>query len=82
MRPSVQRSCAVDRALSAADAAAVRTGVDPSSAIVAEAHARQADLVVLGVRQRSSLERLIYGSVAAEVTKRARCSVLITPITS
>lgn len=68
--------------LSTPGAAAVRTGADPSSAIVTEAHARQADLVVVGVRQRSRLERLFYGSVAAEVTTRATCSVLIAPIAS
>jgi nucleotide-binding universal stress UspA family protein len=63
-------------------AAEVRLGVDPASAIVTEAHDRQADLVVVGVRQRSRLERLVYGSIAAQVVKRAGCSVLVAPVTS
>gem|GEM_PF-4791355 len=62
--------------------AAIRTGVDASSAIVDEARDRQVDLVIVGVRQRSLLERWIFGSVPAKVAKRANCSVLIAPLAS
>ncbi len=66
--------------LSMSGTAAVRTGVDHAAAIVAEAQESQADLIVVGVKQRSRLERLIHGSVAAQVVERAPCSVLVAPI--
>ncbi len=53
-----------------------REGVDVDDAIVAEAAHGGHDLVLLGVRPRSSDTRF-YGVVAAEVLGRAPCSVVL-----
>jgi nucleotide-binding universal stress UspA family protein len=57
---------------------AVRTGY-PDREIVAEAEAWGADLVVLGTHGRGGFARLLLGSVAAEVLRRAPSSVLVVP---
>ena len=50
---------------------------EPATALVATAEERGADLIVLGsIHDRSLADRLL-GSTADEVTKRARCDVLI-----
>lgn len=59
----------------------VRTEVDPVDAILAEARACDADLVVVGTHRRSWLNRLLRGSIAAQVVNRAKRSVLVTPLT-
>jgi len=56
----------------------LRTGM-PRHEIVAELEERGADLVVLGTHGRSGFERLLLGSVAADVARRANTSVLIVP---
>lgn len=56
----------------------VRTG-DAAEQIVAEAEAWDADLVVLGTHGRTGLPRLLIGSVAESVLRRARCDVLVVP---
>lgn len=56
----------------------VRTGM-PRHEIVAELEERPADLVVLGTHGRSGFERLLLGSVAADVSRRANSSVLVVP---
>jgi nucleotide-binding universal stress UspA family protein len=48
--------------------------------IVALAAEVQAELVVVGTRSRSGLARLMRGSVAEQVARRARCSVLVVPV--
>ncbi len=58
--------------------AKLRTGM-PRHEIVAELEERPADLVVLGTHGRSGFERLLLGSVAADVARRANTSVLIVP---
>lgn len=60
--------------------AVVRQEVNPVDAILSEARERDADLVVVGTRQRGWFDRLICGSVAAQVVNRARRSVLVTPL--
>jgi nucleotide-binding universal stress UspA family protein len=58
-------------------AAALLVDGEPSAALITVAEQRDADLVVLGAaRERSVAERLL-GTVATEVTKRARCDVLV-----
>lgn len=56
----------------------IRTG-RPSEEILAEIHDRAVDLVILGTHGRSGLERFMLGSVASDVTRDARCSVIIVP---
>lgn len=47
--------------------------------IVARAHALPADLVVIGTHGRSGFERLVLGSVAERVLRKAECPVLSVP---
>lgn len=51
----------------------------PSEEILAEIHERAVDLVILGTHGRSGLERFMLGSVASDITRDARCSVIIVP---
>ncbi|HET9344409.1 MAG TPA: universal stress protein [Candidatus Limnocylindrales bacterium] len=52
---------------------------DPAEAIVEASQAEEADLIVLGSRARTSLRRLILGSVSSEVVRRAICQVMVVP---
>ncbi len=56
----------------------IRTG-RPSEEILAEIHEREVDLVILGTHGRTGLERFMLGSVASDITRDARCSVIIVP---
>lgn len=56
----------------------IRTG-KPSEEILSELHDREVDLVILGTHGRSGLERFMLGSVASDITRDARCSVIIVP---
>lgn len=58
----------------------LETAVLPGEArfeILRELGERPADLVVLGTHGRSGLDRLVLGSVAATVARKAPCSVLL-----
>lgn len=59
-------------------AACVRFGV-PDEAIVHEARAWSADLLVLGTHGRRGAARFLVGSVAETVLRHAPCSVLVIP---
>lgn len=48
----------------------------PSEVIVAQAEARNTDLIVLGTHGRTGLGRLLLGSVAERVLRAAKCPVL------
>lgn len=48
-------------------------------AILDEAKSLSADLIVLGTHGRSGLDRLLLGSVAERVLRKARCPVLTVP---
>jgi nucleotide-binding universal stress UspA family protein len=50
---------------------------EPAPAIVREAKALGAGLIVLGTHGRRAFERIFLGSVAIEVAQRAHCSVVI-----
>jgi nucleotide-binding universal stress UspA family protein len=52
---------------------------DPVEALVAAAFETGADLIVVGARGRSFLERTLRGSVAVRLVARASCPVLVTP---
>jgi|SRR5712691_4742106 len=50
---------------------------DPAETIVELAEQRGADLIVVGTREPTILERLLGQSVSAGVSRRAHCDVLI-----
>jgi nucleotide-binding universal stress UspA family protein len=54
----------------------VRVG-DPAGEIVAAASEWNADLIAMGTRGRTGLQRLLLGSVARNVLQHAPCSVLV-----
>ena len=60
--------------------AVVSHEANSADAILREARARDADVVVVGARRPSWFERLRRGSVPSRVVDRARRSVLVTPI--
>jgi universal stress protein A len=49
---------------------------DPATAIVEAADQENADLIVIGTHGRTGLTRLLMGSVAEAVVRRAKCPVL------
>jgi universal stress protein A len=49
---------------------------DPATAIVHAAEKEEADLIVMGTHGRSGLSRLLMGSVAETVIRKAKCPVL------
>ncbi len=50
---------------------------EPAEKICQQARDLGADLIVLGSRRHSRIERLLLGSVSSAVTGRAPCSVLV-----
>ncbi len=52
---------------------------DPATAIVDQAVAQRADIVVLGTHGRSGFERFMIGSIAEKVLRKAPCPVLTVP---
>jgi nucleotide-binding universal stress UspA family protein len=61
------------------DAVLAAEAGDPSRTIVDQAVTIPADLVVMGTHGRGGFERLIVGSVAEKVLRRAPCPVLTVP---
>jgi nucleotide-binding universal stress UspA family protein len=53
----------------------------PADLILAQAENSRVDLIVLGSHSRGPLSHLFLGSVADGVLQRARCPVLIVPLT-
>jgi nucleotide-binding universal stress UspA family protein len=51
----------------------------PAHCIVAEAHRRQPDLIVMGSHARHGIARAVFGSVAETVLRQAGVAVLIEP---
>lgn len=49
----------------------------PASELVLEADRIEADLIIVGARGHSAVERLLIGSVASEVVDQAHCPVLV-----
>jgi nucleotide-binding universal stress UspA family protein len=54
----------------------VLEGSDPAETIVAEAEARSAVVIVIGLRHRTAVGKLLMGSVAQRILLDARCPVL------
>nr|WP_275072565.1 universal stress protein [Petrachloros mirabilis] len=50
---------------------------DPSEEIIRLANLYQAELIVLGSRGLTGVERILRGSVSSQVVSDARCSVLV-----
>jgi nucleotide-binding universal stress UspA family protein len=50
---------------------------DPVDEIVRLADSVSADVILIGVHDASGLERLLLGSVAENIVRRARCSVFV-----
>lgn len=50
---------------------------DPTTEILAEAERRSADLIVMGTHGRTGLSRMLMGSVAENVARKAPCPVLL-----
>lgn len=57
--------------------AALLIDADPAKALVSTAAERGADLIVLGAIHDRSLADRVLGTTATEVTKHARCDVLV-----
>ncbi|HYE58627.1 MAG TPA: universal stress protein, partial [Rhodothermales bacterium] len=53
---------------------------DPATAIVEDARAMGADVILLGHHRHGLLERLLTGSVARRVLEHAPCPVLVVPL--
>lgn len=69
---------AVDDAADALDAdETVKAVGDPVERIVATAEEIEADLIVVGTRDRGAVERFFSGSVSRDVVDKAPCSVLV-----
>jgi nucleotide-binding universal stress UspA family protein len=52
---------------------------EPARGLVEHAEAQQANLIVMGTHGRGPIQRIFLGSVAAAVTRRANCPVLMIP---
>lgn len=57
----------------------VRQGDDAAELIIEEAGNIKADLIITGRRGRQGLNRLLMGSVTANVIAKAACNVLVVP---
>jgi nucleotide-binding universal stress UspA family protein len=53
---------------------------DPAGVILRVAHATPCDLIVMGTHGRTGLGRLLMGSVAEEVVRKAPCPVLTVKV--
>jgi nucleotide-binding universal stress UspA family protein len=78
LRDDLRAFAAAEAALGVAFDVDVRQGF-PASEIDAHAREMPADLIVLGTHGRSGVERLVLGSVAERVLRRAPCPVLTVP---
>jgi nucleotide-binding universal stress UspA family protein len=59
------------------DAETAEPAGNTADAIIALAREAEADLIVVGSRHRRLVERLLFGSVSAELVVKAPCDVLV-----
>jgi nucleotide-binding universal stress UspA family protein len=52
----------------------------PADAIIQEARARNSDLIIIGIHEKTGLLRLLQRNTAARVIRRAPCPVLVVSI--
>jgi nucleotide-binding universal stress UspA family protein len=52
---------------------------DPAESIVEASISERVDVIVLGCRPRTSIRRLLQGSVSAQVSRTAPCEVVVVP---
>jgi len=52
-------------------------GVSPADLIIQAAEKENCDLIVMGRRAKTGMDRLVIGSVASKVVSHAKCSVLV-----
>jgi nucleotide-binding universal stress UspA family protein len=60
-----------------ADATFLLFDGDAADGILSAAEAEDADLIIVGTRGRSGVERSLLGSVSDQVVRRSRCPVLV-----
>jgi nucleotide-binding universal stress UspA family protein len=53
---------------------------DPSEEIIRLANIYQADLIVIGSRGLTGMNRILQGSVSSQVVENAHCSVLVVKL--
>jgi nucleotide-binding universal stress UspA family protein len=71
-----RRGARVARTAGVQVAGSVSIGNIPAR-LATEAHARRLDLLVMGTHGRKGLERLLFGSIAADTVRNASCPVLV-----
>jgi nucleotide-binding universal stress UspA family protein len=76
-RTRLEDSAAKSRRVHAGVVLGHLTAGDPCQEILEAAARLKADLVIVGTHARSGLDRLILGSVAEHVVRRASCPVLV-----
>lgn len=79
LRHRSARLARVSDGIASGASSVVRAEPSAADAILAEARARDADLVVVGTNATTPQDRVAAGSVAAEVVNRAARSVLVMP---
>jgi nucleotide-binding universal stress UspA family protein len=73
---------ALDLPATAPGAVVVAASGDPSTAIIDQAFATRADLIVIGTHGRRGFKRLLLGSVTETILREAPCPVLTEPATA
>ena len=76
-RTRLDEAGAQARVMGVKTSAVVETGSSPAEGIVEYAAANGIDLIVIGHRSKSGIERFLVGSVASKVVSHAPCSVYV-----
>ncbi|CCH79996.1 UspA domain protein [Nostocoides japonicum T1-X7] len=74
---ALAQAVGLGKANGATIAAALLVEGEPAKALLSVAEERGADVIVVGARRDRSVADRLLGTVATEVTKQARCDVLI-----